>query len=215
MKHRYLLTCCLLFLSLLTGYGQNADQAKAVLDKTSDLLTKDSGIKATFKLNTYENNRFMGEVEGTLSMKGDRFLLEMPGITTWFNGTTQWTYLIESEEINISKPTEEELQLVHPYTFIHLYRKGYDCNLTGTVTYKGKKSYRISLVPQNKRSDIKRILLWITCQSYQPTAIEMETSDGHRQVVEVASFASGQKFFDSKFSLNTKLYPKAEIIDLR
>ena len=215
MKQRYLLAAFLLFLSLLTGYGQNTDQARAVLDKTSALLTKDSGIKATFRLNNYDSNRAMGEVMGTLSMKGDRFLLETPGITTWFNGTTQWTYLTESEEINISKPTEEDLQLVHPYTFIHLYRKGYDCGLAGTVTYKGKKSYKISLVPQNKRSDIKRILLWIACQTYQPAAIEIETGDGHRQVVEVTSFANGQNYFDSKFSLNTKLYPQAEIIDLR
>ncbi len=204
-----------MMLSLATGFAQSAAQAKAVLDKTSALLTKDNGIRATFKLSNYENNRAIGEVNGTLSMKGDRFLLETPGITTWFNGTTQWTYLTESEEINISKPTEEELQLVHPYTFIHLYRKGYNCSLAGTVTYKGKKTYKIEMTPQNKRSDIKRILLWITCQSHQPTAIEIAMTDGHRQVVEVTGFANGQKFYDSKFTLNTKLYPQAEIIDLR
>ena len=37
-------------------------------------------------------------------MKGDKFTLVTPDALTWFNGTTQWTYVERNEEVNVTNP---------------------------------------------------------------------------------------------------------------
>ncbi len=40
--------------------------------------------------------------EGTIQMKGDKFTLVTPDALTWFNGTTQWTYVERNDEVNVT-----------------------------------------------------------------------------------------------------------------
>ena len=42
--------------------------------------------------------------EATIEMKGDKFTLVTPDALTWFNGTTQWTYVERNDEVNVTNP---------------------------------------------------------------------------------------------------------------
>ena len=59
-------------------------------------------------------------------LKGNRFYLNSGGIQSWFDGTTQWSYLESSEEVNVSNPTPEELQTINPYALLSIYKSGYN-----------------------------------------------------------------------------------------
>ena len=65
-------------------------------------------------------------------MKGDKFLLETEGVTTWFDGRTQWSYLASSDEVNVSEPTLEELQSINPYSWLSLYKQDYKLKVAKT-----------------------------------------------------------------------------------
>lgn len=214
MKLKYIFLCMAL-LSGMASFAQKEQRAKDILDKTSSILSKDSGIKATFLLKNYRRNKLSGQTKGTISLKGNRFVLEMPGTTTWFNGKTQWTYVTENEEINVSTPTEEELQSINPYSFINLYKKGFVCQLNGTGLYKGKSIYKILLTPENKKQDISQIELLIEESSYQPVFIRVSSKGGDEMNIDILSYLPKQNLPDSSFTLDTKRYPHAEIIDLR
>ena len=95
MKRTYLLVL-ILFLSVSLS-AQKDKQAREILDKTANALQQAGGIRATFG----------GTGNGTLLLKGNRFYLNSGGIQSWFDGTTQWSYLESSEEVNVS------LSLIH------------------------------------------------------------------------------------------------------
>ena len=69
------------------------------------------GIRATFG----------GTGNGTLLLKGNRFYLNSGGIQSWFDGTTQWSYLESSEEVNVSNSypgrVDKPSILMHCYPF--------------------------------------------------------------------------------------------------
>ena len=80
-----------------------------ILDKTAAAFRQAQAVSITFG----------GTQEGTLLLKGNKFHLNTGDVETWFDGKTQWSYLRQNEEVNVSTPTPEELQSINPQ---HLLR---------------------------------------------------------------------------------------------
>lgn len=120
MKRTYLLVL-ILFLSVSLS-AQKDKQAREILDKTANALQQAGGIRATFG----------GTGNGTLLLKGNRFYLNSGGIQSWFDGTTQWSYLESSEEVNVSNPTPEELQTINPYALLSIYKADIIISIQGS-----------------------------------------------------------------------------------
>ena len=98
--------------SLFTATAQTA---KSVLDKAASTITVKDGVKANFKMTGSHGN-----TSGTIFVKGKKFHATTPVATIWFDGKTQWTYMKNNDEVNISTPTEAQLQAINPYNFINL-----------------------------------------------------------------------------------------------
>lgn len=189
--------------------------AKSVLDKASAAFAKNNGVKADFKLQISSQGRTNGQTSGTIRIKGNKFVMEAPEGTTWFNGTTQWSYLTATEEVNISNPSEEELQSINPYLLLSTYKKGFTYQLGSTQTYQGKQVYEVLLMPVNKKSDIASITLYIQKSTYQPLYIELRQTNNSLSKITVTGYSVKQDFPDKLFSFDKKEYPDAEEIDLR
>lgn len=138
----------------VAGIAQTAHQ---VLDQTASKLKASGGIEAQFEATQFVGVTENGTVGGQICVQGNRFKLTSPSITTWFDGRTQWTLLTGSDEVNVSTPTDAEIQQMNPYTFINLYKKGYNLKLAGT-TYHGKACHEVRLVAQNKQSNIQLLI---------------------------------------------------------
>lgn len=205
----------LIALLTLPVFGQQQMQAKAVLDKTAAAFEKAGGVKATFRVQASSQGRSLGTSGGTIQLKGDKFLLRTPEVITWFDGETQWSYLVESEEVNISLPTPEELQGMNPYALLYLYRNGFASQMGTSQTYQGKQTYEIILTTTDKKEPLSRIVLYVTKDSYQPVGIVAETRNKNRSEITVTGYQAGQKYADSMFAFEKKQYPRAAVIDLR
>ena len=110
-----------LHFSLFTATAQTA---KSVLDKAAQTITVKEGVKANFKMTGSH-----GHTSGTILIKGKKFHATTTVATIWFDGKTQWTYMKNNDEVNISTPTEAQLQAINPYNFINLYKNGYASTL--------------------------------------------------------------------------------------
>ena len=109
-----------LFLCFLLGLGVGAyaQNANDILGKAAAAYENSNGISASFTMFTRSAGQNAGEsFEGTIQMKGDKFTLVTPEALTWFNGTTQWTYVERNDEVNVTNPTGEELQFTNPALF--------------------------------------------------------------------------------------------------
>lgn len=210
MKKNILLIAVLL-VGCFTAYGQTA---KEVLDRTAAALKKAGGVETSFTIKMFVHNEPQGGTTGTIRLKDEKFLLESPETITWFDGETQWTYLVGSEEVNITNPTEEELQQINPYALLSIYNRGYTYVIGNTKTFQGKPVTEVVLTATDKKQKLAKINLYVN-KAYQPVFIMAQLSDGSRSDITVNSYKAGVKYKESLFVFDEKKYPQAEIIDLR
>ena len=119
---KYIFSVLIALLSLPVIAQQQQSQAKAVLDKTAEAFRKAGGVKADFIIKSVTNGLVEGSESGTIQLKGEKFVLKASEVITWFDGKTQWSYVVRNDEVNVSNPTQEELQQINPYTFLYMYQ---------------------------------------------------------------------------------------------
>ncbi len=209
-----LLFVSILALLALPVVAQQQAQAKTVLDKAAATFRKAGGIQAGFTLKAYDRGTLAGVSDGTIQISGEKFCLNTPDIITWFDGKTQWSYVVPNEEVNISTPTEAELQSLNPYALLNMYQKGFNYKLGTTRTYRNKAVDEVILTPM-KKQDIASIVLYVAKDSAQPLLIRVEQSNKSYSEIVVESYQTGQKYAASQFAFDKKKYPNAEVIDMR
>ncbi|MGM9703352.1 MAG: LolA-like putative outer membrane lipoprotein chaperone [Prevotella sp.] len=185
---------------LLLAVAASAQTARQVLDKTAVALSNKGGITASFSIK--------GGVSGTISVKGRKFQASTPQGIVWFDGKTQWTYVEQNGEVNVSNPTAAELQAINPYNFIHLYRNGYKAELKDVGNL-----YQIHLVATGNGQSIGEMFIRVDKNTYAPTILSMREGKNWTTIT-VGSFKKAN-LADSYFTFPSKDYPQAEIIDLR
>ena len=194
---------CFLMMAALLSTATMAQTAKSVLDKAAANITVKEGVKANFKM-----TGGIGNTSGTILIKGKKFHATTPKAIVWFDGKTMWTYMKDNEEVNVSTPTEAQLQAINPYNFINLYKNGYSSTLNETGN-----AYVVHLTSTAKDRKIKELFITVDKKSYHPTQVKLQ--QGKTWTIFEITNLSKSKIADSEFRFNAKDFPKAEVIDLR
>ena len=210
--HNYYLLALLLSLSTFA----HAQKASDILAQAKEAYTQSEGISAHFSIHiALPDHQGTQEEEGTITMLADKFAWKTSSTLVWFDGHTQWTYLPEQEEVNISEPEEEELWTTNPIFFLNRYQKGFKAKYIGQSTaFSGKSAYDVQLTPR-KKSDIKTVILQIEKDAYLPASISIELKDGTTSKIQVKEIKTKQHQTTASFTFPENNYPNVEIIDLR
>lgn len=196
----------------LTAAGQTS--AKKVLDATADKLTRNGDIQLSFKADQFTSGQQNGSAFGNMQISGNKFKITTPDMITWYNGQTQWSYVLNNEEVNISTPTEEEQQHINPYAFVNIYKKGYNYSMRET-TLRGKACYEVTLIAQDKKSSLPTIILDIEKGNRVPLCVRLQHDAQTWTRITIQSYEDKQSFPANHFEFNRHDFPQAEIIDLR
>ena len=191
MMKNVLLICICLFGLVLPLSAQKMD-AKDILDRTATAFRQAGGIQADFTVQT-----------------------DADGVKTWFDGRTQWSYLANNDEVNVSEPTPEELQSINPYALLSIYRQGYHIKLGKADIYGGKPAYEVILTASNRKQDLQCVIIYVTKDTFQPLCISMTQKGGNSVAIRITSYKTGESYNDNLFIFDKKAYPTAEVIDLR
>ena len=182
--------------------AQTDAKAAEVLDKVLEDLS-DNGIRADFE----------GSETGFLLLKGEKFYLNNGNVQSWYDGKTQWSYVADTEEVNISHPTQEELQGMNPYLILMRYQTDFNYTYKGNQMRNGVKGHEIILTPKHSGQQES---VWIfVSKAYHPLAMKIERNGQTLSEINVTSYKTDQKLEDSMFRFNKSLFPNAEIIDMR
>jgi outer membrane lipoprotein-sorting protein len=201
MKKTLLLNMLLLF--CMGVFAQNSQQAMKVLNKTAAVVGRKGGAQADFTV----SGKKTGTQTGTIAIKGNMFQARTKKAIIWYNGKTQWSYLKMTNEVNISTPNEAKRMSMNPYTFISMYKNGYNLSMTT----KGG-NYVVHMVAQNKKRSVPEAYITIS-KSYKPSVVRMRQGNDWTTIYVNNFVAKNQP--NSKFSFNAKDFPKADVIDLR
>ena len=189
-----------------------AQTATEILDKTAKQLENSGGIEACFKATSLRGTTERTTTSGTFYVKEDKIKIISDDANIWFDGKTQWSLYANSDEVNVSNPTEEELQSINPYTFINFYKHGFDHTMSVT-TYNGKSCYKVRMIPQNPLS-IKEMRIVIDQKTFLPYSIQIQQNNDYF-IISIKEIKTHNKWKDSFFRFNEKEFPNVEVIDLR
>ena len=188
----------------LMSLGTFAQTAQQVLNKTAKIIGNKGGASANFSLSSTK----YGSTSGTIAIKGNKFNAHTPQATVWYNGKTQWTYMKNTNEVNVSNPTQAQQMSMNPYTFINIYKTGYNSSLKNSGS-----NYEVHLIAQNKRRTVQELIITINKKTYVPSVIKMRQGSSW-STIKVSNFRA-KNVSNSTFVFNSKDFPKAEIVDLR
>ena len=194
----------ILVMLAVTICSANAQTAKLVLDKTASVLSNKGGVTANFSI----TGKNIGTTSGKISVKGRMFQATTPQAMVWFNGKTQWTYMKSQQEVNVSNPTEAELQAINPYNFINIYKKGYSYTMK-TVS----AGYEVHLKATDAKRQIQEMYITVNKSTYAPSQVKMR--QGKKWTTINVSSLKKANLSSSVFTFPSKDYPNAEVIDLR
>lgn len=202
MKKSFIITLLLALVSTLS-FGQNASQARSILDKAASVIGRKGGATANFSISGKYGNS-----SGTIAIKGNKFRATTPDAIVWYDGKTEWTYIKKNEEVNVSTPTEAQQQAMNPYKFITIYKNGFNLGMTSTAS-----DHNIHLVAQNQSRTIKEMYIIVDKRTNLPKQVKMRQQNGW-STINISNFKAVNQS-DATFRFNSKDFPHAEVIDLR
>jgi len=205
---KYIIT----FLMLLTSVALSAQSAATIMDKSVDVYKKSNGMTAKFtvKYHSAKENRTETS-DGIMNMKDNKFSFQTSDIMVWFDGKTQWSYLLNSEEVNITTPTEKDLLSSNPMAIMQSYKKHF------RVEYNSDASssvYNIVLTPKQK-DDITKVEMRINKFTYIQELIAITTKDGNVCTIALKDVKTKVNQPNNSFVFDEEQFPDVEIIDLR
>ncbi|MBR4643968.1 MAG: hypothetical protein IKO73_02245 [Bacteroidaceae bacterium] len=206
---RKILTIILLFLSL----GSWAQNAKQILDASAARIKQMGDVQASFTATSFNGTTEVASTKGIMYLQGKKMMLSTNDMKMWYNGKTLWSLIPESDEVNMSTPTEREMAHVNPYSFLGVYKKGYKMTAKQTKL-RGKDVYEVHLVARNAKNNAQEMFIDVAKSDYTPLCIRIrQDNDWNR--ISIHSLQGNQHFTDADFEFPKNEYPNADIIDLR
>lgn len=217
ISYQYIGLFCLFLLISSSLFAQKDSKAKEWLDKSSEAFSKAGNMSLLFTINivnTSEN--FQESFDGTIDIKGSKFHFDTPDMETWFDGKTQWVLQKGWDEVNVTEPKQEEVQAINPTTLFSVYKTGCNYRYVGeNKDIKGRNVHEVELTPQDKTSEMNKIVMQISSSDYMPVKIHITYKNKMENNIYINQYKKNLELPDSLFVFNVKKYPDAEIIDLR
>ena len=213
MKKFSLLLFCIL--TIHVGWAQRDENALKILDAMSAKYKEIPAYSADITSSLInETEGINEEFGGKITVKGDKYKLELDEQVVINNGETFWTYLPDVNEVNIDNydPDEDEIS---PSKIYEAYKKGYKYIYIGDETINGKSHSVIDLVPDDKDAQYFKIKLFIAKADNSLTQWIMFDKSGNQYKYSIENFNGSINPTESFFLFDVDDYPGVEVIDLR
>ena len=202
MKH-LILTLVVLF--NINSFSQKS--GKALLKEVSDKVNGYKNISIDFKYvleNTSENIK--QETRGDVVLEGDKYKLNILGVTRLFDGKTLYNISPEDEEVTVSTKKDDDEDIIAPSKMLSFYENGYTSNMDIIQDVKGRKIQYVKLMPIDSNAEIKYILLGIDAQTKHIYNLIQIGKNGTKTTLTVNSFKTNEPLSRTLFTFDANKY---------
>jgi len=185
------LVTLIVFLFVSIASAQNND-AKALLNKVTQKVNSYDNVSIDFKYvlqNLAENVN--QETRGDVVIQGDKYKLNILGITRIFDGKTLYSISPEDEENSIT-----------PSKMLSFYEEGYTYKMDIIQNVKGRKIQYVKLTPIDSNSEIKHILLGIDANTHHVYNLIETGKNGTQTTLTVNSFKTNEPLSETLFTFD-------------
>ncbi len=204
MKMKKIITVLLLTLSV-TAFAQN--KAKTLLNEVSAKVKSYNNISIDFKYvleNTAENIK--QQTKGDVVMEGEKYRLNILGVTRLFDGKKLYSISLEDEEVTVTSDSDSEEDSVTPSKMLSFYEDGYTYAMDIEQNINGRKIQYVKLTPIDSNSEIKSILLGIDKQTKHIYNLIQVGKNGTKTTLTVNSFKTNEPLSKSLFTFDANKY---------
>ncbi len=192
---------------LLTIHSFAQKSGKALLKEVSDKVNTYDNISIDFKYvleNTSENIK--QETRGDVVLKGDKYKLNILGVTRLFDGKTLYNISPEDEEVTVSTKKDDDEDIIAPSKMLSFYENGYTSTMDIIQDVKGRKIQYVKLIPIDSNSDINYILLGIDAQTKHIYNLIQIGKNGTKTTLTVNSFKTNEPLSKTLFTFDANKY---------
>jgi outer membrane lipoprotein-sorting protein len=196
--------------------AQGDPKAKAILDNVSKKVKALKSLKANFTITiTGAKNAKPQTKKGNVYMKGEKYYVSLSGQEIYCDTKTIWTFMKESNEVQLSSFDPNENSFTPSKLFTNFYDKEYTYKYVGEQTVSGKKVDVINLTPTNKSKQYSKVELMIDKAQSVVAGGKMYEKNGNVYQYTVSGYTPNPALTDNMFTFDTKKHPKVEVVDLR
>jgi outer membrane lipoprotein-sorting protein len=211
---------CITIVTLILAGNALAQQdieAKSIITDFSNKVREYTAMQAEFAFSIIDIREDTREdYEGVIFIKGEKFRIKMFDIETYFDGETIWNHLIDVQEVNITKPDEEDkFFLDAPNKIFFPDENEFKFKFVGETYQDNKTVYEIDLFPRHLNQEYSRIRLKINKSNMTLIYVEYVRKDGIRYNIKISNLKANPNLPDSYFTFNIEDHPDVEVIDLR
>ncbi|MHA3789510.1 LolA family protein [Flavobacterium hauense] len=200
----------LLFVFTLTLnlQAQNAEKAKDLLDQVTARVKSYENIAIDFKYSMSNSKQSLNqESKGSVTLKGNLYLLNFMGTTRIFDGKKVYNIVPEDEEISISKYDNQKSDDLTPSKMLTFFNSGYKYSWDILQNVKGRKIQYVKLTPLNTKDKTKEILIGVDVQTKHIYNFIQTEKDGTKIVITINSFKTNQPLSKNHFTFTEGKYP--------
>lgn len=191
---------------LISSFGF-AQDAESLLNEVYNKTKSYNNIFIDFKYvlqNTSEN--IHQETRGDVIMEGNKYILNILGVTRIYDGKTLYTISPEDEEVTISSDNTEEESTITPSKMLSFYKDGYTYEMDIVQNVKGRKIQYVKLNPIDTNSEIKQVLLGIDANTKHIYNLIEIGKNGTKTTLTVNSFKTNEPISKTLFTFDKSKY---------
>ncbi|MFD1632046.1 LolA family protein [Pseudopedobacter beijingensis] len=211
-----MLTLLLLMVGALNTSAQNDPKAKPILADVSKKFRSYDIVKCDFSF-TFTNRQANEQqsYSGVLYVQSklNKYKVTLPNQEIISDGKSQWTYLKEDNEVQISE-IDNSADAINPAQIFTLYEKGFKYLYVGDSKSNGKNYHNLELVPLTSKS-FSKIKLVVDKSTKLISSFSVYDKNGNIYTYIIKNFVPNVKVAPSIFTFDKSKYPGVEIVDLR
>lgn len=194
------------FMIVIAAIGAVAQTPAAILDKCLTATNAGSGLTADYSVTSPE-----GTSHGTIAMQGNKFRIISPEAKCWYDGKTQWSWSPLTAEVNITSPSDDELQLTNPISAVQHFKSSFNMKKAKAKT---ANTQVIKLTPK-KKDNIKTLWLYFDEKTSLLRTARFEMSDKSVYTIRITGYKH-KSLPASTFTFDKSQVPAGTpVVDLR
>lgn len=207
-----LITFTLISLISVAVFSQG--KASQLLDEVSAKTKSYKTIKADFTYTMVNKQAKINESKsGVLLVSGDKYRLTAAGQTVICDGKTVWTYLKESNEVQVNN-LENKDDALTPTKLLTSYNKNYKSAIIKDKDVTSPNAEAIELIPNVQKTFIKAVLI-VDKVKKQVLGFKLFDKTGNIYTYTVTKFQTNIASTPSDFTFEPAKFPGVDVIDMR